>query len=1018
MIPIKLTIEGIYSYQKAQSIDFTKLTKEKLFGIFGATGSGKSTILEAMIYALYDNSERLGGSNYKYNMMNLMSDRMFIDFEFSAGNEIYKVTVESKRNKKNFDDIPRTLKHLYKKNGSEWNAVTIERNTISNIVGLSVDNFRRIVIIPQGKFQEFLQLGGKERAKMMMEIFPELKDYDLYEKAKNLYDSTNDVIKTLEGQLNQLQGISQENIDKEISELQAIKDAQDNIIGQLDTIGAEITTMDEIKEKFLELDSKLETMSQLRNRSEDISAKEKDISDLRKCERQFKSNISLLDRTNDTLKVNKNAKENIEKLITEKNETLKNVSSQLERAKSEFEKTDGLNDKVKYLEKVITLNDNLTSKTEKSSANSKLRERLEKGNKCIEDLKSEIKNIKDETANLQKLYIERQTINQVSEWFRTLHSIEEKYGVYHKENAKHVKQLQQYEKERLDAIEEAGFESDCTDINNMADTISLTVTKLKADMKQCKEKMQSFKIKEELNKYANELSDGEPCPLCGSIHHPALIKMTDVSSSISKLNAETEKLENKISSYERLAVKIESINKTIAQIVDEIKNDDEILSSEDKKYEEHNNSFNFIGFSKNEDELLKRKKENDDIIESLSSKQNELPDKEKNLERYIKKIEEINNKIIETEKEISHYDGIINILTDDIPSEILEQYSNMSAQTLRSEISSIKQEIARIKSDYERLSRSSEEINHTISVAAGQLKNIDGNITVNRKEIARLNEEIELQIQQTEYKSIEEVKTILSKNVDIEGTEKEIMKYRNELATTESRISELRQQLEGRQFDENTYLEAKKKHEELQKQKDENLTEIGSREGKIATMTDQLDNRRNVEKDLKIKKERAAGLNDLCNIFKGSGFVKYVSTIYLEELCRNANERFMKMTNNQLELTVNEDSDFELIDYLNNGHHRSVKTLSGGQTFQASLSLALALIDNIRRSSSSTQNFFFLDEGFGSQDKQSLNVIFETLKDLRNEDRIVGIISHIEDLQQKIPASVTVTCDESGSIIR
>ena len=402
----------------------------------------------------------------------------------------------------------------------------------------------------------------------------------------------------------------------------------------------------------------------------------------------------------------------------------------------------------------------------------------------------------------------------------------------------------------------------------------------------------------------------------------------------------------------------------------------------------------------------------------MSSKQNELPGKEKNLDRYTKEIEGIRNKIIETEKEISRYDGTINTLTDDIPSEFLEQYSNMSAETLRGEISSVKEKITQIKSDYDRLSKRSEEINHTISNAAGQLKNIDSNITDNINEIARLNTEIESQLQQTEYKSIEEVKAILSKNVDIESAEKEIRKYREELATTESRITELRQQLEGRQFDEKIYLDAKKKHEELQNKRDENMKEIGSREGKIATMTDQLDSRRNFEKDKKIKEERAAGLNDLCNIFKGSGFVKYVSTIYLEELCRNANERFMKMTNNQLELTVNEDSDFELIDYLNNGHHRSVKTLSGGQTFQASLSLAIALIDNIRRNSSSTQNFFFLDEGFGSQDKQSLNVIFETIKDLRNEDRIIGLISHIEELQQKIPASVTVTRDEFGSIIR
>lgn len=1016
MIPIKLTIEGIYSYQKAQTIDFTKLTKEKVFGIFGATGSGKSTILEAMIYALYDNSERLGGSNYKYNMMNLMSNRMFIDFEFLAGNEIYKVTVESKRDKKNFDNITTPNKNLYKKNGNEWNA--IDKNTIPDIVGLSFDNFRRIVIIPQGKFQEFLQLGGKKRADMMMEIFPELKDYDLYEKANKLYEDNDKAIKTLEGQLSPLQGVSQENIDKEISELQAIKEVQAYIIGQINTIGDEINSMDEIKDKFSKLDSKLKIMSQLRNRSEDISAKEKDISDLRKCERLFKSNISLLDRTNNTLKENKDAKVKIEKLITEKKETLKKISSQLERAKSEFEKIDSLNDKVKYLEKVISFNDNLTSKTEKENDNSKLQERLKKGNKCIDDLKSEINNIKVETANLQQLYIERQTINQVSEWFRTLHSIEEKYTFYHKEKAKHVDKLHQYEKERLEAIEKAGFESDCTDINNIADAISLAVTKLKADLIQCKEKMQNFKIKEELNKYANELSDGEPCPLCGSIHHPAIIKMTDVSSAISKLNAETEKLENKINSYERLAVKIEGINKAIAQIDDEIENDNDLLSLEDKNYEKHNNSFNFNGFSKNEDELKKRKKENDDMIESLLSKQNELPNKENNLEKYSDEIEKIKKQINETEKEISQYDGIINTLKNDIPSEILEQFSNMSAERLRGEISSVKNEIVRITRDYDRLSKSTAEINNTISDATGQLKNINVNINVNNNEIKRLNIEIKSQLQQTEYKSIEEVKAILSKNIDIEGAEKEIIKYRNELAATESRITELEQQLEGRQFDEEKYLEAKKKHDELQKERDKNLTEIGSREGKIETMTNQLNNRRNLEKDLKIKKERADGLKDLCNIFKGSGFVKYVSTIYLEELCRNANERFMKMTNNQLELTVNEDSDFELIDYLNNGHHRSVKTLSGGQTFQASLSLALALIDNLRRNSSSSQNFFFLDEGFGSQDKQSLNVIFETLKDLRNEDRIVGLISHVEELQQKIPASVTVSCEESGSIIR
>ncbi|HEX7410677.1 MAG TPA: SbcC/MukB-like Walker B domain-containing protein [Bacteroidales bacterium] len=94
-------------------------------------------------------------------------------------------------------------------------------------------------------------------------------------------------------------------------------------------------------------------------------------------------------------------------------------------------------------------------------------------------------------------------------------------------------------------------------------------------------------------------------------------------------------------------------------------------------------------------------------------------------------------------------------------------------------------------------------------------------------------------------------------------------------------------------------------------------------------------------------------------------------------------------------------------------------TLSGGQTFQASLCLALALADNIQQLNQSGQNFFFLDEGFGTLDRESLELVFETLKTLRRENRVVGVISHVEDLQQEIAAWLYVTRDdEHGSRIR
>ena len=124
------------------------------------------------------------------------------------------------------------------------------------------------------------------------------------------------------------------------------------------------------------------------------------------------------------------------------------------------------------------------------------------------------------------------------------------------------------------------------------------------------------------------------------------------------------------------------------------------------------------------------------------------------------------------------------------------------------------------------------------------------------------------------------------------------------------------------------------------------------------------------------------------------------------------------MTRNQLRLQLNENNDFEIIDYLNEGRSRSVKTLSGGQAFQVSLSLALALAESVQSNAKAEKNFFFIDEGFGTQDLESVNIVFETLLDLNKENKIVGIISHVEELKERIPMTLTVTKDpERGSLI-
>lgn len=194
---------------------------------------------------------------------------------------------------------------------------------------------------------------------------------------------------------------------------------------------------------------------------------------------------------------------------------------------------------------------------------------------------------------------------------------------------------------------------------------------------------------------------------------------------------------------------------------------------------------------------------------------------------------------------------------------------------------------------------------------------------------------------------------------------------------------------------------------------------IGALENRIDDLTKRLKDKERQQKILEGLEARGKDITTLKSLFSSSGFVKFLLQHKLEMLCEVANQRFEKLTRQHLSLYVNENQDFWVIDRLSEGRKRSAKTLSGGQTFQAALSLALAMADSIRATTQVERNFFFLDEGFGSQDKESLRIVFDTLKQLRHENRIVGIISHVEELQQEIDTAIKiVNDDEKGSQVK
>ena len=281
-----------------------------------------------------------------------------------------------------------------------------------------------------------------------------------------------------------------------------------------------------------------------------------------------------------------------------------------------------------------------------------------------------------------------------------------------------------------------------------------------------------------------------------------------------------------------------------------------------------------------------------------------------------------------------------------------------------------------------------------------ELKRLDGLLALNK------------------YTSITQVQLILDSSIDIEKEKTKVQNYQVDLKTNTRSLEEAIVKLEGAIFSPEMFRLKTESVTETKGLFEVLFSEQAKRKGELEKMVLEFDKKATLLLAYSIVQTRLENLTTLNNLFTGNGFVKYVSSIYLQNLAEVANIRFHRITKNKLSLIINSDNQFEVIDYLNNGEKRSVKTLSGGQGFQASLCLALSLAESAQALNKNNKNFFFIDEGFGTQDAESVSLVYDTLQSLMKENRIVGFISHLTELQERIPRSITILKDdETGSFV-
>lgn len=1003
MLPIQLTIEGIYSYQERQTIDFTQLTDAGLFGIFGSVGSGKSSILEAITYALYGETERLNSRDKRtYNMMNLKSNRSYIELEFKNHEDrLFKATREFKRNSKRFEDVNTPMANLYEWKNNAW--IPLESTNVEPIIGLSYENFKRTIIIPQGQFKEFLELGEKDRTQMMMEIF-NLHQYDLYDKVSALSSENKTKLNQLQGQLVGFETVSEEEIQAQKKQLTEAKKAFDSTKEEFDLKSERFQQLKTLKAEFETLQNKKKSLTEMESQQESINAVEKKLEEFERVQALFAQILETQNRA--TLDYHAKSEEEIREL-----ETLKNLETQIQEVQQklneiqpqfealELKKTEK-NDwelilKIQEAKKDI---DNLISGSQKGL------EYVEETKNSVQNLKTQIQELEEKIDSFGKEIIDSVILMEVEKWFlqtQNYQDSKEKILKSLEEKNKNLQELNNQIKTLYKPTQ--SFEIQYTNKQN----------EIELKSKEIDNQRQHLLVQQQISNYAVKLKDGEPCPLCGALDHPNIVQVENVSTQLEELQNQWNQLEEERKYWQNLKEQIDRIEQEKKFIQENLEKEIEELKNLELQISEHREKFNWKEFQADDFSGFEQiKKSNQEKQNQVKSWQAQLKELRSQTEEKSKLLEKAQHKLEEYKRRETAKQAEIQTNLSYLKSLKFEDYQSVSFEKIQAQIQNLEQSILDTEKNHQQFTKLFQELTPKLASQKTLVEGIQKRKAEIEIELKTINEKISENLSLSGLESLEAVKKILSQNLDVAAKRQQIQNYRIELSTLRNSVKDLESKLTGKNLDEEEFAKEESLLKEVETRLQTVTETVGKLQAEISRLEVEFAKKAELLKEQAKLQKREENLKTLSNLFKGAGFVQYVSSIYLRQLCDNANIRFHRMTRNQLSLQLSEKGDFEIIDYLNEGRSRSVKTLSGGQAFQASLSLALALAESVQSQAKSEKNFFFIDEGFGTQDLESVNIVFETLTSLQKENRIVGIISHVEELQERIPMALRITKDE------
>lgn len=1174
MRPKKLIIKGLNSFVEEQIIDFKSLTDKGIFGIFGPTGSGKSSILDAMTIALYGNVAR-----DTREFMNTSCDSLRVGYEFEIASLGERRTYCAERVLARDKNGSYKSKHavLIEQLEGETNViaegVTDVKCNVEKLLGLTFEDFTRSVVLPQGKFSEFLKLTGKERRNMLERLFNlEMFGRRLGDKIRAAKREKNDALNIIAGRENMYleKGITEDNYQKLKAELLILEEENNRTKAEKESLDKEyeenrliwqafkeLEEYSNIEAKLMEtsqsieeervrlnlskkawivkpyvdelkdLSSKIENSEKTINYMEGyIKDKEKELLELeeayKNCSQKREEELPRLIEKETNLARALELTEKVKKLKQEREELLEaygakknllnSISSKLEAINVKLEEQQGL--KAKYEEKqegiAVTLEHRNAVNTmylinqeiiKIRLSIDELKKRNSLRNKNIAELKRELDSINGKKdISFRELAVAEEDMEKINKDLPPDNSalINVKEDIF--KLTQDIEELKAYEVKKESSKEQMkALDKEAERLKNDEDKLKEEKEELEKTILSLENEKKKLEIENMAAVLAHELKEGVPCPVCGALEHHKKHAEMDMEE-LHKINKKLEEkkafkssLENKLQkvSIEKISLekKRESILEQIAPL-DKKYEGRQLSDIQEKKLfleEEFKNMNNKIqSFTQGKEKLdlkisaLKEEKSNIQQREAALEEKHRgesmaLEEALKDLEEYEEKltpleeklislksefqvgnIEEAQNNILQQEKEdrlLKDRLKSINQLIEKINSE-KEKYSEEKSK-LDIEVAKIMESgkekravIDREEKDIKELTEGKEivsyieevrkekreivekeaEVKKTLEISRKENKELSDKLITEKSNVKLMKGQLELkkencklQMQQYDFKDYASVESSIIAEADMEGLERSIEKFDSSLNSVKANIEGLKKRIGDRNFDEQNWNLTIVRREELAKKLEDNIRKIAAYYKGIKDMEKDLAEYKLLKKEKKKLEHEFSCIEDIAKLIEGNKFVEFIAMNQMKYICREASKRLKNITGGRYALEIDSSGNFIMRDDFNGGARRATGTLSGGETFLTSLSLALSLSSQIQLKGSAPLEFFFLDEGFGTLDTDALDTVMSSLEKLHSDRLCVGIISHVEEIKNRVPVKLLVEAAKygiSGSRVR